>query len=111
MFANTPLAAQRHVSRTPLPPLSALLFLAACGLPLLAQGAPTETEAWELSPEQSCAPLLTAKECSAHLYRLSVLPEGEARQAYLRAHTALLRERLASCECAQVRERLGLMRH
>lgn len=41
--------------------------------------------------------LMTEQECSAHLAKLSSLPSGQEREAYLAAHQSLMRERAALC--------------
>lgn len=67
--------------------------------------------AWEQSFAATCSPFLLDFECQAHLETMAELREGEARQAYLARHLALVEERRQSCACSMQHNEIGMLRH
>jgi len=77
--------------------LRSLMFILALGInvPSGAGELPAPVEAGMV-----CPPLMTEKECTDHAHTLSRLPPGGEREAYLVAHTELMREREKACSCS-----------
>jgi hypothetical protein len=74
-----------------------LLILVGMHIPASAQDSPGN-----MSGPVGCHLLMTQKECGAMQTTLARLGEGEARQAFLDTHFALMREREAACDCSRL---------
>lgn len=49
--------------------------------------------------QETCPLLMTPAECGQHLETLQRLSPGQAREAYLAGHHALMLDREAACRC------------
>lgn len=76
-----------------------VVFTFAIGLSTSAALAYSPSSSHALPDNGGCH-LMTESECLAHLGKLSMMPAGTERQAYLAAHKALIQERGALCGTA-----------